>query len=260
MRSLFLSCVAAAAIAGEAVPVAPSATAAATTPDPSAAIVAEGVFTYRQRDLDALLLVAVRHAKAREFTADGKSGTLSRPEEDRIRQVLIRAMVAREALADVLAALPERVSSAARNAIALDLLAYKAEPAAQLVAQPTTGTVSPIAPSPIPISGPVIVRLPPFTISRMIVGSGRRQLTIGLAVAFADGAQAKAIEAQAPLMQDAVLGAMRGVEPSMFVDPDQAALKRRLSDAIRAKIPAFPADGLLVPQLEAGVADAAPER
>ena len=119
---------------------------------------------------------------------------------------------------------------------------------------------TPAVPATQQVSGPVIVRLPPFTISRTIAGSGRRQLTIGLAVAFADAAQAKAIEAQAPLMQDAVLGSMRGVDPSMFVDPDQAELKRRLTDAIRAKIPAFPADGLLVPQLEAGLADAAPDR
>jgi hypothetical protein len=44
------------------------------------------------------------------------------------------------------------------------------------------------------------------------------------------------------------------------VDPDHATVKSRLTDAIRAKIPAFPNDGLLIPQLESGPADAPADR
>jgi flagellar basal body-associated protein FliL len=218
--------------------------------DPAQAVIAEGQAVYRQRDLDALLLVALRHARAREFAADGKPPLISRSDEERIRQVVIQALTAREAFAAVLGALPEQVPPAARDAIALDLLAWKAEP------NPAATPPAAAAPQ----AGPALVRLPPFTITRAIDGQGRRQLTLGLALAFADAATAQALEARAPLIQDAVLGALRGLGPSIFLDPDHAELKRTLSEAVRAKIPEFPVDGLLIPQLETGPADAPTER
>lgn len=220
-------------------------------PDPAQAVVAEGAFTYRQRDLDALLLVATRHARAKEFAPDGKAVAIGTNETDQIRQVIIRALTAREAFAAALAGLPERVPAAARDAIALDLLAYQAE------ANPRAATAPAAA---APSAGPVLVRLPPFTITRAVEGQGRRQLTLGLALAFADAAAAQAMEAQAPLIQDTVLGALRGMGPDLFVDPEHATVKSRLTDAIRARLPAFPADGLLIPQLETGPADQPAER
>ncbi|MBN8526025.1 MAG: hypothetical protein J0M02_11875, partial [Planctomycetes bacterium] len=119
MRAIWILMCAAVAWAGEAAPT--PVQAPAQQPDPIQAVVAEGAFLYRQRDLDALLLVALRHARAREFAADGKATVLSGAETEQIRQALIAALPAREALAAALAALPERVTPAARDAIALDI-------------------------------------------------------------------------------------------------------------------------------------------
>jgi flagellar basal body-associated protein FliL len=221
-------------------------------PDPAQAVVAEGACIYRQRDLDALLLVAMRHARAKEFAPDGKSVAIGNADADQIRQAIIRALTAREAFAAALAGLPERVPPAARDAIALDLLSYQAE--ANPRAAPAAGA------PPAPSAGPVLVRLPPFTITRAVDGQGRRQLTLGLALAFADAAAAQAMEAQAPIIQDTVLGALRGMGPELFIDPEHAMVKARLTDAIRAKIPGFPVDGLLIPQLETAPADQPAER
>lgn len=220
--------------------------------DPTQAVVAEGAFLYRQRDLDALLLVALRHARAKELSADGRPTAISNAEAEQIRQAIIAALPAREALAAALAALPERVPPAARDAIALDLLAFQAE--ANPGAAPAAATPAAVS------GGPVLVRLPTFAITRAVEGRGRRQLTLGLALAFADAAAAQAMEAQAPLIQDAVLGALRGMGPDLFLDPDHAEVKARLAAAVQARLPAFPADGLLVPQLETGPADAPAER
>ncbi len=249
MRLLFCVLIAAGLAAGEAAPVAPPA-----NPDPSLSVIAEGMSLYRQRDLDALLLVAMRHARSPAFAADGKATPVSSSDEAQVRQVLIQALTAREALVAALAGLPSAVTPAARDAIARDLLAFQAEAnprAAQAAAPAGTAPV---------VSGPVLVRLPPATMTRLVEGSGRRQLTIALALAFPDAAAAKALEPQAPLIQDAVLGALRGMGPGIFVDPDHAAIKDALITAIRAKVPSFPADGLLIPQLETGPADQAAER
>ncbi|HAT10270.1 MAG TPA: hypothetical protein DCS97_06695 [Planctomycetes bacterium] len=218
--------------------------------DPAQAIVAEGGGLYRQRDLDAFLLVAMRHVRSRTLVADGRSVPVSSADEDQMRRVLIEALVAREALVAALAQLPARVSPAARDAIAVDLLAFQAEP------NPRAAAVGTVAPA----QGPVLVRLPPCTVTRALEGQGRRQLTLGLALAFADAAAAQQMEAQAPIIQDAVLGALRAAGPEVFLDPDHAQLKSRLGDAIRARIPAFPSDGLLIPQLESGPADQPVER
>ncbi len=232
-------------VGGEAVP-----PAQVQAQDPAQAVIAEGQAIYRQRDLDALLLVALRHARTREFAPDGKAPLITRSDEERIRQVVIQALTAREAFAAAIGALPAQVPSAARDAIALDLLAWKAE--ANPNAAAPVGTLVQ--------SGPALVRLPPFTITRAVDGQGRRQLTLGLALGFADAATAQALEARAPLIQDAVLAALRGMGPGIFIDPDHAELKAKLTEAVRAKIPEFPADALLIPQLETGPADAPAER
>ncbi len=219
--------------------------------DPALSVVAEGQSIYRQRDLDTLLLVALRHARTREFAPDGKAPMISKADEERIRQVVIQALTAREAFAAALAGLPAQLPQAARDAIALDLLAWQAEP---------NPAAAPAAPAAGALAGPALVRLPPFTITRTIEGQGRRQLTLGLALAFPDAATAQAQEARAPLIQDAVLTALRAMGPGIFLDPDHAQMKRLLSEAVRAKIPELPADGLLIPQLETAPADAPVER
>jgi flagellar basal body-associated protein FliL len=218
-------------------------------PDPSAAIVAEGACIYRQRDLDALVLVALRQARERSFAPDGKSPLLTKTDEDRIRQVLIRALVAREALQAALAGLPAQIPPRARDAIILDLLAYQAEPAAKAPASPAEAVPAAA------VAGPVLVRLPPLTLARAIAGKGRRQLTLALALAFADATQAKALEAQAPLIQDAILGCLNRLPEAEFTEPDFAKLKTSLGEAIRARVAAFPIEGLLIAQLDAGAAD-----
>jgi flagellar basal body-associated protein FliL len=218
--------------------------------DPAQAVVAEGSGLYLQRDLDALLLVAMRHVRSRALPVEGRSAPVSSADEDQVRRVLIEALVAREALVAALAQLPPRVSPSARDAIAIDLLAYQAEP------NPRAVQAGSVAAAP----GPVLVRLPPCTVTRTVEGQGRRQLTLGLALAFVDAASAQLMEAQAPLIQDAVLGALRAAGSEVFLDPDHAQLKLRLGEAIRARIPAFPVDGLLIPQLESGPADQPADR
>lgn len=241
--STWLACLCAAVLAGAEEP-------SPIGQDPAQAVVAEGRSIYRQRDLDALLLVALRHARTRDFSPDAKAPLITRSDEERIRQVVIRALTAREAFAEALAALPEQVAPAARDAIALDLLAWKGEP------NPAAAE-SPSIPQ---LAGPALVRLPPFTITRAIDGHGRRQLTLGLALSFADAATARALEERAPLIQDAVLTALRGMGTGIFLDPDHGELKLKLTEAVRARIAGFPADGLLIPQLETGPADAPAER
>ncbi len=240
-------------IAGEAVAVPAAPAGSAIAPDPSLSVVAEGASIYRQRDLDALLMVSMRHARNRLFAPDGKSATLSSADETQMRQVLIQAFTARESLIAALAGLPASVSPTARDAIVHDLLAYRAEPNPRA---PAPGA----APAALAAAGPVLVRLPPATITRLVEGSGRRQLTIALALAFPDATAAKAMEPQAPVIQDAVLTTLRGMGPSIFLDPDHVAVKDALVAAIRAKVPAFPQDGLLIPQLETGPADQSTDR
>jgi len=235
--------------AGEAVQPVPAAE-AKVAPDPAQAVIAEGRAIYRQRDLDALLLVALRHARTREFAPDGKAPLVTKADEERLREVVISALTAREAFAAALAGLPPQIPPAARDAIALDLLAWKAEPNPAAKPGPVVSEAA----------GPALVRLPPFTITRAIDGQGRRQLTLGLAIAFADAAAAKAFQAKAPVIQDAVLAALREMGPAIFGDPDHAEMKKKLGAAVLAKLPDFPVDGLLIPQLETGPADAPVER
>lgn len=246
------------------------------SPDPSAAVVAEGTFLYRQRDLDAFLAIARRH--------NGRK--LSRAEEDQVRQALIVAFTAREDLARALTALPASLDGPARDRLVLDLLDFQGEPIpprpltpenaapAQEPAAPATGTPAPapvpeakpatagdapagtVAPDP---ASPVIVRLPQLVLPRTFPDLGKRTLTLSLAFTFTDGALAERLQNQAPLIQDAILTYLHGLDADAFTKPSQPALKAGIDAAIRAKVPTFPADAVLIPELEAGAA-AAPDK
>lgn len=253
--------------AGEAVaeskPLAPATTAPPTTapptaatpaerPDPTAAVVAEARYVYRQRDLDALLTIALRHAK----------GKVAKVDEERLRQTLLMALTAREPLMQVFATLPPSYPAKGRDALLLDLLDYQAEPA-KPPAPPPPGTPATATPTPeagaptATASGPILVRLPPLTVTRSLDNIGKRSLTISLALVFNDPALSKAMEGKAPIIQDAILGFAHSLTPAQIAEPDQLALKAGFAKAIAAKVPGFPADGVLIPQLDTGDGPAA---
>lgn len=233
---------------------------AATTPlpDPTTAIVAEGRYVYRQRDVDALMLIAARHAKTR----------FGKAEEDRIREILVGALLAREPLMDALAALPNTFSGPEREALLLDLLDYQAEPAKPLPAPaagdpaaaatttsaPTASGAAPADSAP-PATGPLLVRLPPLTLTRTLPGVGKRQLSLTIALFFRDQTQAQKLQDRAPLVQDAILSHVQALSPAQFVEPNQLTLKDGITAAIIAKVPDFPPDAVLIPEMDASAAD-----
>lgn len=208
------------------------ATAAALPLDPSASVVAEGAFRYRARDVDALVLISKRLAKKR----------MSTTHEDALRQVLVRALPAREGLLSALDGLP--LEGAARDALILDLLAYQAEP---IPAGAASGTSAPVT----PLTGPVLVSLPALPVTR-VIGGTTKTLTIGLALMFPDQATADRLSGQAPVLQDALLGAAQALPDAQLTTPSQAEIRQAFMTAIKARVPEFPADGLLVPRLEVG--------
>jgi hypothetical protein len=224
--------------------------------DPTAAVVAEGHFTYRQRDLDTLLLIAQRHAR----------GKLSKADEERLRPLLLQALTAREALIDLLGGLPASLAGKGRDSFVLDLLEYQAEPTTHLPGPgagpgaPAAGGAAPqfAAPAPAPADGgAVLVRLPALSLTRTLEGIGKRQLVLGLALYFRDAALAKSLEAKAPLIQDAILGYVQHLPPAQFAEPDQLRLKDGLIKAVTARVPEFPSDGILIPQLDATIPESA---
>ena len=221
---------------------APAAVAPAERPDPTAAVVAEARYLYRQRDLDALLTIAMRHAK----------GKVAKVDEERMRHTLLMALTAREPLMQVLATLPPSYPAKGRDALLLDLLDYQAEPAKPPTAPPAGTPTSPAneaAPTATP-AGPILVRLPPLTVTRSLEKIGKRSLTISLALVFTDPALSKAMEGKAPIIQDAILSFAHSLTPAQIAEPDQLALKAGFAKAIAAKVPGFPADGVLIPQLD----------
>ena len=230
------------------VPPATSATIAPLAPDPTAAVIAEGVYLYRQRDLDALMLVAARHHRQK----------LSRVDEDQVRQALIQALTAREALLAALTVLPTAITDKARDALVLDLLDYQADRAPLKSKAPTAAPVDAAAPAAPAANddGPVLVRLPNLTMTRTIAGQGKRQLVLGIALYFSDPAIGKALENRAPLVQDAILGHLNALPDRDFAEPNQLTLKEGLTAAVKSKVPEFPGDGILIPQLEVMAPDA----
>jgi flagellar basal body-associated protein FliL len=229
--------------------------------DPTLAIVAQDLYVYRQRDLDALMLIAARHAKQKLSTVD----------EEQLRQCILLALTARESLNNALANLPKSLSKRAKDQLILDVLDYQADVAPRKATQAevlSTDSVTPGAPAadpskkpaePAPAADPaaapagtdpIIVRLPPLVKTRNIEGLGKRQLTLGLALYFQTADISTKMESKSPLIQDAVLSYIEKLTPAEFAEPDQIALKEGLIKAIVAKIPEFPADGILIPQLE----------
>jgi hypothetical protein len=221
----------------------------ASQPDPTAAIVAEGKYVYRQRDIDALVLIATRHAKAR----------LAKADEERLREALTTALLAREPLMDALAALPGGFSGPEREALVLDLLDYQAEPAKAPAApppvDPATGTpgAAPATTTGAPAAadnGPLLIRLPPLNLTRSLPGVGKRHLNLTIALFFRDPALAQRLQDRAPLVQDAILGHVQALPPAQFVEPNQLTLKDGITAAILAKVPEFPPDAVLIPQMD----------
>jgi hypothetical protein len=235
----------------------------ARQPDPTAAIVAEGKYLYRQRDLDALMLIAARHAKVK----------FPKPEEDRLREALATALLAREPLMDAIAALPSGFSEPERDALVLDLLDYQAEPAkapttppptndpaaaggattSATATAPATGATPPTAND----KGPLLIRLPPLSLTRSLSGVGKRTLNMTIALFFRDPTQAQKLQSRAPLVQDAILGYVQALPPAQFVEPNQLTLKDGITAAIIAKVPDFPPDAVLIPELNSGTSDGA---
>lgn len=231
---------------------------APSAPDPTAAIVAEGQFRYRQRDLDTFLAIARRHA----------GNKLSRVEEDQIRQAVIAAFTTREALLQALALLPSQLPAAARDQLVLDLLDFQGEP---LPPQPLRPVAPPSEPSPVAppatesttaaaqaaVGTPILVRLPQLSLPRTLEGIGQRTMLLGLAFSFSDEATATALQEQSPLIQDAILGYLHRLPPGEFAQPSQPALKAGIEAAIRSILPNFPEQSVLIPELEVVLPDAA---
>lgn len=233
---------------------APEVTPVVRQPDPTAAIVAEGKYVYRQRDVDALVLIAMRHAKAK----------LAKAEEERLREALTTALLAREPLMDALTALPGGFSGPEREALVLDLLDYQAEPAKAPTAPPpvpptTAGTPTAAPAQPTADSGPLLIRLPPLNLTRSLPGVGKRHLNLTIALFFRDPTLAQKLQDRAPLVQDAILSHMQALPPAQFVEPNQLTLKDGITAAILAKVPEFPPDAVLIPQMDTSeVAEAKP--
>lgn len=229
----------------------PTAALAPAQPDPTAAIVAEGKYVYRQRDLDALMLIAVRHAKAR----------FSKIEDQHLREVLTNALLAREPFLDALTTLPAGFSGPERDALILDLLDYQAEPAKALAvtseapaSEPTSAGL-PGAGAKIPDVGPMLIRLPMLHLTRSLPSVGKRQLNLTIALFFRDPALAQKFQTRAPLVQDAILSHVQGLSAAQFIEPNQLTLKDGITAAIIAKIPDFPPDAVLIPEMDASAGD-----
>lgn len=231
-----LTLVAACAIAADPTTPTTPTTPVSVAPDPATAVVAEGRFIYRQRDVEALMLIAKRHVK----------GRLSEAEQEVVRLALVRLLTAREPFTDALSALPPSFPTKAREALVLDLLDYQADPS-QRSPKPDSGTT--VAGPTTSAQDPVLVRLPPLTLRRSLKGL-KYQLVLGLALHFRDPELAKRLENKAPLIQDAILAHAQKLPDASFIEPDQASLKDGLMKAVLAKVPDFPADGILIPQLE----------
>ena len=231
----------------------PTAVVASAQPDPTAAIVAEGKYVYRQRDLDALMLIAVRHAKTR----------FSKIDDQHLREVLTNALLAREPFLDALTTLPAGFSGPERDALILDLLDYQAEPAKGLAVTneaPASETTSAGLPGAgagagAPDAGPMLIRLPMLHLTRSLPSVGKRQLNLTIALFFRDPALAQKLQTRAPLVQDAILSHVQGLSAAQFIEPNQLTLKDGITAAIIARIPDFPPDAVLIPEMDASAGD-----
>ncbi|HEX3134588.1 MAG TPA: flagellar basal body-associated FliL family protein [Planctomycetota bacterium] len=204
------------------------------------------------------MLIAARHAKVK----------FARFEEDRLRDALTTALLAREPLMDALAALPGGFSEAEREALVLDLLDYQAEPAKSPTTpapanDPPAGGAAPASPpganaAVTPATndkGPLLIRLPQLTLSRSLPGVGKRTLSLTIALFFRDPLLAQKLQDRAPLVQDAILSYVQALPPAQFAEPNQLTLKDGITAAIIAKVPEFPPDAVLIPELTSGSSD-----
>ena len=240
-----------------ATPTTPPATAPTVTPsgqpDPTTAIVAEGRYIYRQRDVDALVQIASRHTKLR----------FSKTEEEGLRQAIIGMLISREPLQDAIAHLPPGISGTNRDLFVLDVLDFEgepskavappatpADPAAPPTATPNTNTTT-AATTPTPeAAGSLLIRLPALHLSRTLPGLGKRHLSMTIALFFRDRAQATKLQESAPVIQDAILSYVQGLSPALFAEPNQLVLKDGITTAIIAKVPNFPLDAVLIPEMD----------
>jgi hypothetical protein len=213
---------------------------AAPVVDPTAAVVAEGRFTYRQRDVDALVAIARRHA-GRGWQSGDDAATA---------RMLATALPAREAFAAALGGLPASLTGPGRDAFVLDLLAYEADPAVSAPAA-MPAPAAPAAPAVAPAAGPVIVRLPQPTLRRTIATSSRT-LTVGVALLFPDQTTADRFQSRVEVFQDALIGALGALPDAQFQAPDHALLKDQVERAFRLRIPDLPPGAVLIPALETG--------
>ena len=117
-----------------------------------------------------------------------------------------------------------------------------------------TGTGEPAAPP--SANGPLLIRLPPLVLVRTLPGAGKRQLSLTIALFFRDPVQSQKLQDRAALVQDAILSYVQALSPAQFVEPNQLTLKDGITAAIIAKVPDFPPDAVLIPEMEAGVPDA----
>jgi flagellar basal body-associated protein FliL len=240
---------------------APVIAAVTTQPDPTAAIVAEGKYLYRQRDVDALMLIATRHAKMK----------LSKQDEEIMRQAIVNLFIAREPLQDAIAQLPAALSNSARDMLILDILDYQAElvkntPGASNNSATQTPTphheTAPIttAPNTNPQTAPantgsLLIRLPPLRVARTLPALGKRTLNLTIALFFTDRALADKLQERAPVIQDAILSFVQALPPAQFAEPNQLTLKDGITAAIIAKVPEFPANAVLIPEMDAGAGE-----
>jgi len=250
VRLLLLGAVLAGPLAASDSPAPP----ASSPDDPTNLIVAEGRAVYRQRDLDALVMIAARY----------HHGAFSPADEDQLRHALARILVAREPLLDSLEGLPPAVATGkAGDAFLLDLLDYRASSEHGAYLLPATASASaslPVATEPIPAhapeasaaagDAPVIVALPPLVVVRTLPGPVRRSLQLQIALRFADQATSQRIGAQAPIIRDAILGYLDGLSNAVFLEPKQQRLKQGITAAITLQVPGFPANAVLIPQLD----------
>jgi hypothetical protein len=233
-------------------------------PDPTAAIVAEGRYIYRQRDVDALVQIASRHTKLR----------FSKTEEEVLRQAIIGMLISREPLQDAIAHLPPGFSGANRDLFVLDVLDFEGEPS-KAVAPPSTPTDS-TTPSTAPSSAPpntagtvtaptpeaqgsLLIRLPALHLSRTLPALGKRHLSMTIALFFHNREQAAKLQERAPVIQDAILSYVQGLSPAQFAEPNQLVLKDGITAAIIAKVPDFPLDAVLIPEMDTAAPSAEPK-
>jgi hypothetical protein len=213
-------------------------------PNVTAAIVAEGRYIYRQRDVDALVQIASRHTKLR-FT---------KVEEDILRQAIIAMLISREPLQDAITHLPPGFSGTNRDLFILDVLDYEGEPSKATI--PPAANAAPNAtqntsPSPSPEArSSLLIRLPSLQLSRTLPELGKRHLSMTIALSFSNRELAEKLQDRAPVIQDAILSYVQGLPPALFAEPNQLVLKDGITAAIVAKVPEFPTDAVLIPEID----------